>query len=209
MIILQGMKKIKIENKNKKNICIKIDIDGVMSDWLKGCCEVCELDSNNEEFRSDTKAGIEVPDIKSNDITQKEMWGKIVEMGSSWWKDLDVLPWANDLIELANKYGEVAFLSSPGNLNKFPESVAEACKGKMEWVYKYFKEIPVILCRDKHLCASSNSILIDDSKVKVDKFIEYGGQSFHWPNQYKLMDGEVELNCTFKKLEEKLKKMKG
>jgi len=208
MIKIQGMNKIRTASENNKKLRIMLDMDGVMSDWLKGCCEVCDLDSNDESFRNDTKAGIEVPDIKSNNITQERMWSKIVEIGSSWWKGLDVLPWANDIHELISKHGEIAFLTSPGNLNKFPESVAEACKGKMEWIYKYFKETPAILCQAKYLCASPNSILIDDSAKKVDEFIEYGGKAFLWPNQYKLMDGEVEIGDTLKRLESAIKNMK-
>jgi len=208
MIKIQGISQIHIANKNKKNIRAFIDLDGVLSDWLKGCCEVCEIDAESKEFRDATKAGIEVPDIKSNNITQAEMWDKIVEIGSSWWEKLDRLPWADELLDMVGKYGEVAFLSSPGSLNKFPKSVAEACKGKMEWIYKHFKDVPVILCQAKYLCASPNSILIDDSAKKVDEFIDYGGKAFLWPNQYKIMDGDVELDDVFEKLDSKIKNMK-
>ena len=208
MVNIQGPDKICIARKSEKKLRIFVDMDGVMSNWLKGCCEVCKIDSNSKEFRDATKDGIEVPDIKSNNITQAEMWDKIVQIGSSWWKELDLLPWANKLHDMISKHGEVAFLSSPGNLNKFPESVAEACKGKMEWIYKYFKDTPPILCQAKYLCASPNSILIDDSAKKVDEFIEYGGKAFLWPNQYSLMDGEIDLDETLEELELKIKSMK-
>ena len=208
MIKIQGTNKIHVANEKEKTILLKIDMDGVVTNWVKGCCETCGLDPENKKLRNEIKSGKDMQDIEMNSLTEEEMWDKILEIGSSWWENLDVLPWANKLIKMLSKHGEVAFLSSPGNLNQHPRSVAEASKGKMEWIYKHFKEIPVILCHAKYLCASPNSILIDDSQKKIDKFVEYGGKAFLWPNQYKLMDGDIDVEETLKELEEQIEKMK-
>lgn len=209
MIKIQGTNQIHVAKQKNKNIRIFVDLDGVICNWLKGCCEVCGIDEKSKEFRDETKAGKEVPEIKSNNLTDTQMWNKIVEIGSDWWRNLPALPWADELYcTLRDLSDDVAFLSSPGSLQQFPESVSLACKGKMEWISDYFPDAKVILSHSKYLCATPNSILIDDSQKKIDKFIEYGGKAFLWPNQYKLMDGNVDLDKTLEELEEQIEKMK-
>lgn len=146
--------------------------------------------------------------VSADGLTEEQMWDKIASIGASWWENLEKLPWADELVERMKRLGEVAFLSSPGNLPKWPKSVPDAAKGKMLWVLKYFPDTPLILCHKKELCASPNTILIDDSEKKVKSFISSGGKSFLWPNQYKIMDGETELDEIFEKIEDAVEKIK-
>jgi hypothetical protein len=105
------------------------------------------------------------------------------------------------------KLGEVAFLSSGGNIHRRTEGVGIANYGKTQWVAKNFPDSSLILTREKYLCASSNTILIDDTEKKIKQFANYGGNTFHFPHPYKIIDGELEFQDVLKGLERKIERM--
>jgi len=208
-IKIQGPDWISVAEKvaKKKDIQIRIDLDGCLCDWLKGCCDVCKIDVEDKKIREKLKNNVKVQDL-SDGLTEEAMWDRIVEVGCSWWENLEKFPWADELVNKMKKLGEVAFLTSPGNLEKWPKSVPDAAKGKMLWTLKHFSDIPMIICHRKDLCASPNTLLIDDDEKKVKAFSKAGGKTFFWPQQYKIKDKDVELSELFNRIEEIVDGMK-
>lgn len=109
-----------------------------------------------------------------------------------------------NIYEMIENCGEVAFLSSGGNIYRKTNSVANANAGKTRYVAKKFNNIPLILTREKYFCASPQSILIDDTKEKIDKFREYGGFGFEFPHPHKILDGDININKVLGELEKVL-----
>lgn len=195
MLIVKDPNKIRLaEKKDKNKIRIFIDIDGVLADWLGKACETCGIDDNDSKIRDVLKDGGMLQDLRDYIKDENEMWQKIEKEGSDWWRDLELLPWAKKLYNEMDKLGEVALLTSNGKITEYVDSAGSAAKGKCEWVKKHFNTNSLIIAHDKHFCASSNTILIDDSPDKIEKFIEWGGHGFLWPNQYRLKDEDVEVD---------------
>jgi 5'(3')-deoxyribonucleotidase len=170
---IQGPDKIILgSNKQKKEFRIFIDLDGVLSDFEKAACKLCDLDIEDPGVREHLKSGGRIDKYVSDD----DMWAKINEEGSKFWENLELFPWAKDLYNTMKKKSDlVAFLTSP---SYEPDCAA----GKVKWITKNFDTTDFIITPEKHFCATPNSILIDDSQAKLDKFAKYGGNTFLWPN---------------------------
>ncbi|MDA3855786.1 MAG: hypothetical protein PF569_05985 [Candidatus Woesearchaeota archaeon] len=175
------------------------DLDGVHVDWEGRAIEILGLDKS--EIMPQLKSGKKLEDIHS------DIYDRIENSGTDFWTGLELYPWAKELIELGKKYGEVAFLSSGGNIHKRTNAVADANAGKTRYVAKNFPGIPLVLTREKYLCASPNAILIDDTQEKIDKFREYGGIGFEFPHPYKIIEGDLKLNEVLGQLEKSLSNM--
>jgi len=194
MVEIQGTNQIKICYGGRKNeFHVMIDLDGVLVQWIGAVCGLSNIDINDEDIRAELKAGEYVCDLGI--ITEEDMWSKIEKEGTEWWENLELFPWTKKLVEEMEKLGQVYFLTSPGECTTAPS-------GKMAWIKKHFPDyITKFICvKDKWLCAAKNRILIDDSEKKIRKFREYNGHAFLWPNDLKLLDGDVDVDETIEKL---------
>jgi len=180
-----------------------LDIDGCVSAWLKAACDACGLDINDPKIRKPLKDGKLLHDVAN--ISEEDMWDKINANGIKFWSELELLPWAKELYNRTSKLADVCFLTSPGRLTK---SAAYAAAGKILWVDKHFATTKILIGYNKEFCASKNTILVDDSDSKINKFLEHGGNVFRWPNDLKLLDKEVDLEETLKRLEEAIVALK-
>ncbi len=189
MIRVQDPKRIILAKKEKKDLIIFVDLDGVMCNFTQAACKACGLDY--EELKEDLKK----EDKIENHIGEDEMWKKIGEKGEEYWTGLELFPWAKKLYKkLQEKSPYVCFLTSP-NDNEVSLS------GKAKWIKKHFDgTTDFFIGKPKWLCASGNKILIDDSKKKTDKFDEFGGNIFRWPNPNKLLDGDIDTDETIEEL---------
>lgn len=182
---------------------IFIDMDGVITDWLTPVCSLCGIDIEDPKSRALLKMGKRLEDF----VGSEKVWESIDNRQYVWWEKLEKLPWADRLISFAKKHGDIAFLTSPGNLKKHPVSAANACHGKVFWVKKNYEDIPLILTQDKHLCANDKTLLIDDSIKKINSFQKSGGHAFRWPVQYSILDKDIKIDNVFKNLEKQLAKL--
>ncbi len=176
---------------------IFIDLDGVIADWEGLALKVVGAE-NDSQVKAELKTGKDIEDIFP------DSWDRISAYNGRFWEELEVLPWGQQLYDTASKYGDVAFLTSGGNVHKRTEAVSQACAGKTRWVAKYFPGANLILTREKHLCASPISLLIDDTKKKIEQFTQYGGHTFHWPHPNRIRDGDVNLPEVIRDLERKI-----
>ena len=183
----------------KLNTRIFIDLDGVVANWEKRAAQY--LGVEEIQIGKELKGGADIEKF------YPQLRDIILEAGREFWEGIDPLPWAEELYNLAQNYGEVAFLTSGGNFKRNSQFVADANAGKVYWVALNFPQSQLILAREKWLCASENSILIDDTKNKITKFIQYGGQGFHWPHPYIIKDEEYPIKQVLGDLESKLIEM--
>ena len=132
------------------------------------------------------------------------MWSMIDEQGEDWWADMEKFSWTDDLIDLARKEAdEFCILTSPSR-NPVCSS------GKVKWMQKQFGKTfkDFMIGSNKHICATSNSLLIDDTEKKVNEFREYGGHAFLWPHPLKLIDKDVKIEDVFQDLKDYIKEIK-
>ena len=200
---IQGANEIKLSSaKKKKDFIIYIDLDGVISNWLQAACDINEIDIKEPKLYKELSDGAFLDKIDW--LNGESVWNKIDEEGTKFWSELKILPWGKKLVTEMEKLGTVYFLTSPGECVTAPT-------GKFEWIKKHFGNdyvLRTIICKDKWLCASPNSILVDDSEHKVDTFRENGGHSFLWPNCLKMLDNIVNSDETIDELKSLVQKYK-
>ena len=202
MIKIKCPYNLKTAKKKEINFISFVDLDGVLTNWLDATAKLCKIDVNDKEIRDELKKGTFIDDLGI--VSEDELWQRIESEETDFWARLEEFPWTQKLVEELEKISEVYFLTSPG-------SCVPAPSGKMEWIKNHFGEeyiTKLIICKDKYICASDKRILVDDSKKKIDKFREYGGHVFLWPNCYVLLDEEKDWKEAIDELKEEIKKYK-
>ncbi len=166
---------------------IYIDLDGVICDLNMGIITVCD------GLQIGTSTIDENPFLKNRLLQEnvftvfKEQnpWKKIQSVGYKFWENLEVFPWANDLISMcSNNADHIAFLTSPGNLKVDPVNSGIASHGKTMFVEKNFPDVPLIITKSKHILANQDTLLIDDTIRNIEDFRNHGGYAFHFPHHY-------------------------
>lgn len=194
MIRTQGDNKIIIAAKSRKDqLRIFCDVDGVVAFWEKSAAKTLNVDLEDKEIREQIKGGKKIESFVGGD---DKMWPMIDKEGVDWWANMEKLPWADRLFEeLTKATKDFSFLTSPS-------SNPICAQGKIMWLKKHFGEDfrDFLIGRNKHLCASSVTLLVDDNKGKCKKFRKYGGHTFLWPNPLELLDDEKKLEKTFDEL---------
>lgn len=169
---------------------VLLDMDGVLYDWMHSCAKLFGVDDETQFARDYFKEN------DADDIWGREtVFQKIEEHGPNFWYDLRTLPWCGPLYTRLSKLSktkgfELGFCSSPGK----HVDAATVKAMVIERDFGHFDNL--VLARLKSLCASPDTLLIDDSEWNIEQFVMAGGQGFLWPNQYKLMDGEIDLGAT-------------
>jgi hypothetical protein len=200
MINIQGDNKI-IMAKKKNKIHLLIDLDGVLTNWEKAAAKICGVDYEDQKIRDELKNGKRIEDFVGGD---KKMWPMIDKKGEDWWADLEKFSWTDNLIKLIKKEDkDFTVLTSPAN-NPFCAS------GKIKWMRKHFGEDfkDFLIGKKKYLCASSNSLLIDDTEKKCKEFKEYGGNTFLWPHPLFIIDGDKNIDDVLGDLKNEINKLK-
>lgn len=157
---------------------IFLDIDGVMADWLGGVCKLLSIDDSDETVRQTI-----MNDGLQAIVSKKDMWKAVDKAGEDWWASLQLFSWSRDLWnycrDLSN--GEVYFLTAPSHRSS-------CLAGKHTWIRRNFKTDRFVITSHKHLCATQNSVLIDDRENKVNSFTEAGGTGLLFPHHYLISD---------------------
>lgn len=168
---------------------IFLDLDGVMCDWLTPACKLCNINIKDGVIRHELKSGKFLQHL----MLEQTMWDAVIGAGPGFWANLEPFPWMNRLWDTLNKLGEVCILSSTSH-------ISAAGMGKMQWIENHLKTKNFLLGPAKKFCARKGSILIDDTRHRVQEFIDHGGDAFHWPNQFAIEDGNISLEETFNNL---------
>lgn len=159
-----------LESEQSSDVKIFCDLDGVLVDFDRG---FSELPDNSERLS---------PAEYEETHGKNSIWKLIDKYGDAYWSELY---WKNDGRELWDYLEEYkpTILSSPSRSQS-------SIDGKTQWVRlnlgikqkpvtkvdEYTPESRLILMQQKHLFAKGpNDILIDDTRAKIDKWVEAGG----------------------------------
>jgi len=162
-------------------IRIFLDVDGVISDWMGMAIKVFNINEHDINTRKILKEEYN----SLSYLTDKSIvYETINKIGTKYWEDIELFPWAKNLYSALQEEGDVCFLTSPG---PWPA----AAQGKINAINRDFGESKIIITQHKYYCANENSILIDDQPSNIRLFENYGGNTFLWPNQYKIIDEDI------------------
>jgi len=153
---------------------IFLDLDGVCCDFISASLKRI----NREDLINNWPIGKYNLEEATN-ISYTEIWKKIDELGSDFWRNLEEYPWFVGMYNELTKIGKVIFCSGP---SLCPNSL----KGKLEWLQDRFgKEFrDYILTSKKFYLATEKSVLIDDSDENCSSFILNGGKSILFPQKW-------------------------
>ncbi len=155
-----------------------IDMDGVVANFVKGCCALY-----GKEQEDWPKGAYNFPFEMFGEASEGAVWERIANLGSDFWRDLDLLPDAEEIVAYCEEFfgaTNCAFLTSP------PKSSPLAATGKIQWVKKHFPDYNrrILVGACKEFCAHQNSVLIDDYSVNIVKFIDHGGKGVMLPRSW-------------------------
>lgn len=117
------------------------------------------------------------PGVRLN-MDHTKLWSNIEEVGPSWWANLPWMPDGKVLWNYIKPYNPMILTAVPKA--EYGSSGYTARDGKVRWITRElgdpFIRTAVITTADrKHHYAIPNSILIDDTKLNVDRFTKAGG----------------------------------
>lgn len=139
----------------EKKYKIFVDMDGVLTDFIKGYYKLTGIDITGQ-FHDDEK-----------------FWDPINNAGYDFWVNLDWTKDGKKLWKYIEKYNP-ELLSSPSRKD-------ESRIGKHDWVKRELPTTHLILRspNNKKEFANENSILIDDRKSNIQNWIKAGGIGIH------------------------------
>lgn len=160
---------------------ILLDMDGVITNFTLGACQLFNQDysivlKNWKPGEYDVERQF-VPEIPTS-----EFFEKLEEAGSDFWFDLEPYDYAKELWDWCNSLADTYFCTAP--------ILAPECMvGKIQWLRKFTgdkKFDKYIITPYKFLCADPDTILIDDSDKKVNRFQLAGGEVILVPRIWNL-----------------------
>lgn len=139
---------------------VYIDMDGVLADF----------DSHFENLYGTS------PNSFEQQNGQKKFWQQVY-MTPYFFRDMPKTKYFDEVLNYAKECADnICILSSPSRTNQ-----ALCLLHKRLWIDKHLGEnFPAIFEKDKHIYASSKSLLIDDTKSKIDKWEKAGGKSIYF-----------------------------
>jgi len=149
-------------------------MDGVLSDFVSGALTLHGRSAAIEDWPPGEFNMARVLGMSSG-----EFWRRIDQEGADYWSGLEKYEWFDELIETVRQVAPMAILSSP--------SLAPGCPaGKLQWLQQHFGRgfRDFLIGPQKHLCARSDAVLIDDSDRNVDRFREHGGHAILFPQAW-------------------------
>lgn len=149
---------------------IFIDLDGVLADFIGGAAKFHGKDPSLV-----IRYGIE----ECWGLTREQLWSPL---GYDFWVNLELTQEAHTIVSMCEEtvgVSNVCILTSPCH-------TPGCTDGKRSWVEKHFPQYSkqLLIGSAKHFCASSHSLLIDDSDDKITAFKEAGGRVFLFPRRW-------------------------
>jgi len=111
-------------------------------------------------------------------LSPTEFWYPINHVaGSSFWSNLEKLPWYNELLEAVKAKTNDWYIVTTPSLH------LSSYAGKLAWFVSTFGSSfnQYVLTQHKHLLANEQTILIDDSDRNIKKFCDAGGIGLLFP----------------------------
>jgi len=148
-----------------------LDMDGTLVDF-------CGAVMRHFEYEGEWTPG-ETDICEVVGVTQEDMEQELFR-DASFWYNLELLPWANQLIEYVDDHFDDWYI-----LTK-PSTYEESFAGKVAWLHHHQIDIRKrsIMTAQKHLIAAAGRVLIDDTDKMVDNFRSAGGKAVLVPQPW-------------------------
>lgn len=171
-------------------LVVFIDLDGVLVDFMPAALRASGYGRFFERR----------PDIRGEDAwrvdellpgcSKQEFWSRLDS--AEFWRDLEILPHAHQIVEAARAVGRTVFLTSPNHNTG-------CCEGKLQWIRHHFPELQdsFVLTRQKELLAGPGRYLIEDHDPYLARFREHGGDGFLVPALWNSRWREAEQNSNW------------
>jgi hypothetical protein len=159
---------------------ICLDMDGVLCDFLGPVSRLLGC----EEKLADWPRGMYGFD-QALGRSNRAIWTAIDKAGYQFWADLPPYDWCRDLYQHCRELAPTVILTSPS-------MHVSSLKGKMCWLQRHFgREFrEYLIGPPKHACARPGAVLIDDSDLNCDRFVEAGGYAIRFPRLWNSSHGE-------------------
>jgi 5'(3')-deoxyribonucleotidase len=173
---------------NKPEIkTIFLDIDGVLSDWVKAALWVNGVDDPDSLMNNWPKGVTDIEGVFPD--KHRERLLEQCDHTPHFWEELEKLPWADELVDWAHTYAEeVIILTSP---SKYTNCASQ----KVRWLKNHFPEFAnerrFLIGKRKYYCAAPDRLLIDDTPQQTSKFVDYGGRAILFPAQWNTNSGHL------------------
>ena len=148
-----------------------LDLDGVLVDFLAGAHKFHGLPYSNEDYPYELGEYQTCPPPNSK-MTTREFWDKL---GHEFWAGLSWTSEGHEILIMVEAFfgkENICLLTSP--------TLNHSCiTGKMEWIEREMPDYKrrYLIGPAKHFCASSDTVLVDDSDANVDAFHGAGGEA--------------------------------
>lgn len=159
-----------------------LDMDGVLVDFAGGACK---FHGKELPYKSNREYSYDIAGLVG--LEDKLFWDPL---GFDFWANLEPTPWFEEVLWMVwDKFGFNNF-----SLLASPCKTRGCADGKIAWIEKMLpREFhrKFLIGPAKSICASENTLLIDDFEGNVDKFREHGGHAFLFPAPWNSKFGEA------------------
>jgi 5'(3')-deoxyribonucleotidase len=175
-----------------------LDMDGPCTRFIHGALKALDLEQLIDNYPSGSKNLQEI-----TGIPYPVMYSKIDSLGSDFWRNLEETPSFWELYNGLCELGEVVFCTSP-SLD------SNSLKGKVEWLQdrfgKHFRNY--VITNRKYFCARPNTVLIDDTAIMCEEFVQGGGLVIQYPTRLNGLSHVCEEEHRAKYILEKARELK-
>ena len=123
--------------------------------------------------------------VLGRDVTEAELWARVADAGEDWWANLEWLPGSDDMVGQIKRLGLEIFVCSSAGW------IPSSATGKLRWVARNIG-CETFLCRNKHMLATPDRLLIDDAPHQVESFRKAGGKAIYYPQPWNDAQAEFE-----------------
>lgn len=155
---------IRSEDHRTKEICIYLDMDGVLADFKRGVRELCHMEALSQNGKRD---------LKQDDL----MW-EAIRNTDHFYDRLELIPGMKELYGLLReKYGSRCEILT--GVPREERGIVTAEQDKRNWTRRMLSEEVKVnaVCRKhkKQFCTGPESVLIDDREKTIREWRELGG----------------------------------
>lgn len=156
---------------------ILLDMDGVLTDFMGSASKILGIPLSTELFDS---MGHDRSAMRVFRLSANEFWKHIDAKGEGFWANLAFMSDALELLKV------VEGLRTETAICSTPSSASFSASGKLSWIKKNLPkyERKYILTPLKSYCATSDTILIDDSDDNCNEFRQAGGAAILMPRPW-------------------------
>jgi len=161
---------------------ILLDMDGVLVDFVGGAAKAHGW-THDQLVQVWPPGQYEIAEPMG--LTLDEFWQPINETGEQFWLQLEPLPWIHDILHLLVTIETVTGVD--WYIATTPSHHSSSYSGKVKWLQEFFGQDfdRFILTGHKHLLAGNGqTVLIDDNRSNVDKFVRAGGEALLFPARW-------------------------